>query len=231
MENKNILLVAATSQEINDLFRNSPIHDTYTGNLVLMQYDKHLFDLLITGPGMVATAFYMGQWLALKQYDLIINAGIAGSFNPALQVGQVVNVVSDCFPELGAESDEKFIPLDRMEMTRPYLPVFVKENFIIENIIPFDIPCVRKLPQVKGITVNTISGRKENIDSLKKRTNSDIETMEGAAFFYACQLSQTPCLQLRAISNFVEPRTLKEWKINEAGRSLCETLIQVLDEV
>jgi futalosine hydrolase len=231
MENKNILLVAATNQEIKGLYRDSAIHTAYTGNIVPLHYGNHMFDLLVTGPGMVATTFYMGQWLALNQYDLIINAGIAGSFNPQLQIGQVVNVISDCFPDLGAEADENFIPLDRMEMTKPYLPDFVKENHLIENVSFPDIPCVKELLKAKGITVNTISGKKSTIESLKKRTNADIETMEGAAFFYACHLSQTPCLQLRSISNFVEPRTLKDWKIDEAGKSLCEKIIQVLDEI
>jgi futalosine hydrolase len=38
-------------------------------------------DHLVTGVGMVATAIELSKKLSENNYDLVINAGIAGSFN------------------------------------------------------------------------------------------------------------------------------------------------------
>ena len=46
-------------------------------------------DYLVTGVGMIATAFSMGQYLSDKRYDLLINVGIAGTFNSYHQIGSI----------------------------------------------------------------------------------------------------------------------------------------------
>ena len=58
---------------------------------------------------MVATAFALGKHLAINQYDLAINLGIAGSFDRNIALGEVVEITEDTFAELGAEDDEDFI--------------------------------------------------------------------------------------------------------------------------
>jgi futalosine hydrolase len=231
MEPKNILIVSATTVEIKELFENSSVHDAYLGNLVSGQYIDYSFDILITGPGMVPTAFYMGQWLGIKYYDLVINAGIAGSFNPGFQIGQVVNVVSDHFPELGAETDTQFIPLYKMQMARSIMPVFMNADGTIVNSEYPEIKTVSGLTKAKGITVNTISGNEQRITILKNRAGADIETMEGAAFFYACHAAGMPCIQIRSISNYIEPRNLQKWEIELASSNLVQTLKKILDEL
>ena len=50
------------------------------------------------------------QWMPVilnEKPDLAINAGIAGSFNDRLNVGDVVMPVSDCFADAGIEDGEK----------------------------------------------------------------------------------------------------------------------------
>jgi futalosine hydrolase len=231
MENKNILIVAATTQEIKDLFESSSVHDGFIGNLVSGQHHDDPFDILITGPGMVSTAFHMGQWMAVKCYDLVINVGIAGSFNPGFKIGQVVHVVSDRFPELGAETDTQFISLYKMQMAKSIMPSFMNADAIIENSGYPQIASLTALSEANGITVNTISGNSEKISILKSRTKADIETMEGAAFFFACHMSDLPCIQIRAISNYIEPRNLKNWDIELASSNLVHSLKQILDEL
>lgn len=228
---KPILIVAATSAEIRGLFENHEVYSGFSGNLVPLDYHDHMIDILVTGPGMVPTAFYLGQWLGIKTYDLVINAGIAGSFKTQFAPGTVVNVISDIFPELGAQAGEEFIPLYNMEMSKPYLPVFVNRNGVIENQSLPPSPTLATLPRVKGITVNTISGNEKHIAALVSRTDADIETMEGAAFFFACRAADVPCIQLRAISNYVEPRNLKNWDVDNAVKNLNSTLKQILDEL
>ncbi len=53
--------------------------------------------------------------------------------------------------------------------------------------------------------------------------------MEGAAFFYACLMTQAPFLQIRAISNYVEPRNKDNWNIPLAIDRLNEVLAQMVN--
>ena len=44
--------------------------------------------------------------------------------------------------------------------------------------------------------------------------------MEGAAVFKVCNFFNTPCIQLRSISNYVEKRNKKKWNIPLAIQNL-----------
>ena len=47
-----------------------------------------------------------------------------------------------------------------------------------------------------------------------------VESMEGAAFMYACLIHQVPFAQIRAVSNVVEKRNRAAWKMAEAIQRL-----------
>ena len=67
---------------------------------------------LITGVGSVATAFHLGQFFANNRPDLALNAGIAGAFDKKLALGDVLNVTTECFGDLGVEeADGRFTDL------------------------------------------------------------------------------------------------------------------------
>jgi len=61
-----------------------------------------------------------------------------------------------------------------------------------------------------------------------RKFNPDIETMEGATFFYICSMENIPFLALRAISNRVEKRNRDNWNITLALKNLSEKLNDVL---
>ena len=71
-------------------------------------------DFLITGVGMVATAFKMGQFLSDKSYDLLLNVGIAGTFDNQHPLGSLFRVKSDRIFLLGAENGSHFLPIDQL---------------------------------------------------------------------------------------------------------------------
>ena len=58
-----------------------------------------------------------------------------------------------------------------------------------------------------------------------------IESMEGAAVFYVCNWLGIPCYQVRAVSNFVEPRDSSKWNIPLALENLKEALLNVLKKL
>ena len=83
------------------------------------------------------------------------------------------------------------------------------------------------LKPVNAITVNTATGSEATRNKLVKKFNPDIETMEGATFFYICSREKIPFLALRAISNKVEPRNKNNWNIALALNNLSEKLNEV----
>ena len=198
-----ILLVAATEAEIAEMARR-----------------PREIDVLITGVGMVATAAQTSRALARARYDLALNIGVCGSFDRALAPGSVVHVVSDRIAELGAEDDNGFLTLDDLEL--PGEPVFV-------NAAPPANAALLRLPSVSGITVNTVHGNERSIEAVLRRFAPQVESMEGAAFMYACLISGVPFAQVRAVSNIVEKRNREAWQMGEAIGSLGRAAHSILE--
>lgn len=172
---------------------------------------------LITGVGMVATAFALGKELSNHQYDLVINLGIAGSFDRSIALGEVVEVVEDTFAELGAEDDEIFLPLDQMG--------FGEVSFMASTHPIFN------LKRVRGITVNRVHGNDGSIGKIVHRLDPQVESMEGAAVFYACKQFNIPCVQIRAVSNYVEKRNRQAWKIGLAVKNLNTFAVDLVEKL
>lgn len=214
-----ILIVAATELEI------AAARDHYTKNAS----SKLNIDFLVTGIGMTATAYSLTKRLASRKYDLAINAGVAGSFRPEISLGDVVNVVSDSFADLGAEDGDKFLSLFDLNLqSRDGFPFW---NGKVKNDHAEKFPGLRHLKSVKAITVNKVHGNPDNIQKVFVKFHPDIETMEGAAFFYVCAMERIQFLQLRAISNRVELRNRGEWKMELAIKNLGKALHLFLEQL
>jgi len=205
-----ILIVAATRAELAGLISSNNLPD---GNFIT----THGFDVLVTGVGMTATAFALGQRLSAI-YELVINLGIAGCYDRQIPLGSILNVVSDEFSELGAESKEDFLTIDELGFGKSlYHSKYNRSDATLTN-----------LPKVKGITVNKVHGNKESITAITQRLNPVTESMEGAAVFYSCSLLNIDCLQIRSISNYVEERNRDNWKIGLAIKQLNDWAIEFL---
>jgi futalosine hydrolase len=101
-----ILIVSATEKEIKPLLKKLSFGKNAVGSFKKGRYKNIYVDVLITGIGMVSTAYHCAK-IAGEAYDCAINIGIAGSFKKDIALGTVVNVIYDRFSELGAESGEK----------------------------------------------------------------------------------------------------------------------------
>ncbi|MDB5287412.1 MAG: futalosine hydrolase [Mucilaginibacter sp.] len=213
-----ILFVVATSFEVESLklkverLKNGPNFNPSTFN----------FNLLITGVGMVSTAYALGRELAANKYDLAINLGIAGSFDRNIALGDVVEVTTDIIAGLGAEDDEMFLPISQMGFGES---VFIATQSLANVSNKFN------LKQVTAITVNTVHGNEASIQKVQKRLNPQTESMEGAAFFYACREAGVPCLQIRAVSNYVEKRNRDNWQIGLAIKNLNTFAVELLERL
>lgn len=213
-----ILIVAATTFELQ------PLLDFIEQNRAQLQ---HEYEIGITGIGMMHTAFAMEKFLQQTDADMAIQVGVAGAFNTNLALGDIVRVQSEVLGDLGVENRDEYLDIFETGLVAanefPYQDGALENDFL-EQI--FDI----NLPQVKGLTVNTVSGSEATIAKRKAIYNADIETMEGAAFHYACIVHGIPFVQIRSISNYVEPRDKSKWKMKEAIVLLNEYLIKLVGQ-
>jgi futalosine hydrolase len=197
---KKILLVSATQTE-----------------MISVAFDG--LEKLITGVGMVATTFAVTRKLAETQYDLVINIGMAGTFTNELEIGQVVWVAIDEFSELGVEDYSRFIPADDLGLMDEADRVFHAD----ENYRP-------NLLGVTALTVNRVHGNAATIERDFKQFQSNIESMEGAAVAYVCKQFDVPWVEIRAISNLVEPRNRDAWNIPLALENLHSEVAKYIYE-
>jgi futalosine hydrolase len=180
---------------------------------------------------MTQTAYFLGRLLAQKSYGLAINAGIAGTFNTALTMGSVVNVVEDCIPELGAEDGNNFLSVFELGLTDPETHPYSGGklvNLLDKYPLLGNNETIRKLPEVRGITSNSVHGNIESIARIKNISSADVESMEGAAFLFACLSEHVPCLQIRSVSNRVEERDKSRWSLELALKNLNTVLNEIM---
>lgn len=180
-------------------------------------------EFLVTGVGMVNTAYKLGRHLATHTYDFIINAGICGSFDRKYDLGTLLNISVDAFADLGANDNGKFVDAFGLGLMDKNEKPFTDGLIINFSPIPFG-----SLEEVVGITVNTVTGNQLQIDLLLERYKPVTESMEGAAFAYVCEMENAKYVQIRAVSNYVEPRNKENWQMGLAIKNLNEYLITLL---
>ncbi|MFV0505932.1 MAG: futalosine hydrolase [Bacteroidales bacterium] len=183
-------------------------------------------DFCVSGVGTVATSFSLTRTLSTSNiYNLLINVGICGSFTRELELGQVVEVGTEIFTDLGIEGDKGFVPLSGSKLldrnAHPY-----KEGLLINTHPQFG-----DLTNVLGSTSDVCHTNYSSIDRIVNIFNPDTESMEGAAFFYVAKHFDTPFAQVRAVSNYVGERDKSKWKIDEAVEAVSAYVIDYLASI
>lgn len=223
----DVLLVAATPFEIAGISAWLAQHFSANESGVFSRNQLNI-KLLVTGVGPIATAWQLGRFFSAYRPDWVINAGVAGAFDRRLDLGEVVNVTQEQFGDLGVEEPDGRLT-DLFEL-----------GLIAANAAPFQAGILKNpggdqaafLPAVKGLTVSKVHGSAASITAIQRKyPEVQIESMEGAAFFYACLESGVPFLEIRAISNYVEPRNRAGWRLEEAIQQLNLTIIEMLQTI
>jgi futalosine hydrolase len=212
-----VLIVTATVKEI------APLLEYYRNS-------KHLgnTDVLISGIGLTATAYRLTKQINLKRPDLIIQAGVAGSFDKNIKPGEVVVVKQDTI------ADESVVELEKLK-------TIFDLKFVPQNQFPFkkgwlinlnsDLFKKIKLRSVKAVSVNQISVSKQAISFYQQKFKPAIESMEGAALHYVCLMEKIPFLQVRSISNYIGERNKKNWDMKTSIENLNNELILFLNKL
>lgn len=224
-----ILIVASSNREVSDFIGKLGFVHQIEPHYRSYKYGDMQLDVLITGYGSAFTCYHLTRALNMINYDLSINIGLAGSFDHFLEQGFVVNVVQDQFADMGVEHKHKLYTLFEEELMDEN--EFPFSEGALNSLGNFEIEEVESLIPVKGITVNTLYSDPKQINVLRDKYSPEIETMNGAAFFYVSLLEKIPFLQIRAISHFVEIRRIENWNIPSALKNLTGSLLHILDEL
>jgi futalosine hydrolase len=219
----HVLLVAASNIEIAGIIQHIEKHGRKL-NFFEYHYLGHTIYPLVTGIGSMKTAFGISRYVINKSFDIAFNIGIGGALPGTFALGQVVQVINDRFADLGVEEkDQSFTDIFELGLE--------KENtfpFAAGSIVNHSYDKVN-LATARGITVNKVHGSIASISAIKNKYKFEVESMEGAAFLYACKMLDIKGYQIRAISNYIENRNRENWKVEEALNHLTETTINILD--
>jgi len=221
-----VLVVVATELEGRLLADELNFECEIEKNRSRYWFDDLVIDILSTGVGVIFTTFHLTRTLLKYQYEIVLNIGLGRSFSKKIEIGEVLNIVTEEFADLGIEKYSGFKSLFDLG----YLPKneFPFEKGIINNST---VSTNLGLPIAKGITVNKTYGRSSMLEELSSKFDAEVESMEGAAIFYVCKNISVPFLELRAISNYVEPREFSNWNIPLALSNLNIAVFQVLSKL
>jgi futalosine hydrolase len=210
----NILLVSSTVKEIGLFF------DYYRNAKRVMNVD-----VLISGIGLTSTTYHLAKQISIKKPQLIIQAGIAGSFQKNTKLGTVVTVKRDVIADQMVIEDKKIRTLFDLELL-PFDQYPYTKGWLVNKS-----PELKKtsLKKVRAVTVNEITTSKQKLALFVEKYEPTIESMEGAALHYVCLMEKISFIQLRAVSNYVGERNKKKWKMELAIRNLNEELIKMID--
>lgn len=213
-----ILLISSTENEIR------PVLDWLTSLKGIV--NGHEIETLITGVGSTATAYSLTRQLLWRAPELVIQAGIGGSFRKEFPPETVAFIIDDVFADLGAYQEGEFTDIFDLGLAAADEHPFTNRSLINPHAEKW---AMFGLPFVRGATINCISSTPEQVATIKSKYDPVIESMEGAALHYACLMENVPFIQLRAVSNFAGERNKNNWKMMEAIAVLNEKLKRILN--
>jgi futalosine hydrolase len=205
----HILLIAATEMEI------------------LQRAADNNVDVLITGVGIPSTIYHLQKRLQQMDYDLVIQAGIGGSFGKEPALEETILVEKDTFGDLGTEKEEEYCTLFDAKLADKNEFPFTDGWLINKNEWLNAIP----LKKARAVTVNKVSDDKLLKRQIENAFHPHIETMEGAALHYVCLQEKIPFLQIRSISNCVGERNKAKWKLEAAIKNLNNELEKIIAQI
>lgn len=174
-------------------------------------------ELLMTGVGPVEASAAVAAALARRSYDLVVNAGIAGAFDGAAQIGDGVVV---------AEDSMELVLEDGAELALP-------QGASIVNSARSDASLVARLldrgfPPLRGITVAHVTCTDATARRLSQR-GAQVESMEGFAVLRAAERAGIPAIEVRGVSNRCGNRDASGWDFAAGVRGLERVLDALLE--
>ncbi|WP_031480623.1 futalosine hydrolase [Maridesulfovibrio frigidus] len=189
--------------------------------------------LLVTGIGVINSAFALGQTLAKHNVELVILAGVAGTFDPQrFPVCSACMVKTEIWPEyglkVGKNIDAKGLGFCLAEVDNE--KIWNTVNLVSGSALrKSGLDRFAKLPEAVSLTVSGVTATADEAVRMRDEFEADIENMEGFAAAYGSILSGVAVCQVRTVSNLVGSRDKEDWDLRgalaELGR-VCSTLLK-----
>lgn len=212
-----LLIVSATDGEV-------AIAKKYIADGGKTGYEVHM---LTTGVGPIATTFALTKELCANRYDLVLQAGVGGSFDKSIPLASLVKISAERYGDLGAEDHDNYLDIFSMGLIHadehPH-----SGGWLVAQASPLADKI--DMPSATGLTVSTVSGSERTIAMRMQQYGCQVESMEGAVLHYVCLQLGVPFAQVRAISNYVIPRDKSQWQMKDAIINLNNWLIDFLSK-
>ena len=216
-----VVITSATEIEVEEIKRALNISSIY--EKAGLQIHFH-----ICGVGLLSSCFSISRLIFEQKPHLIIQAGIAGTFDNNIATGNVVAVKDEVMGDIGVEEKGTFKDLFDLNLQSENLFPFTERK--LHNRFLADLNHLR-LQEVTGISINEITTRPDRIEALKSKYQPTIESMEGASLHYCGLQTSTPFIQLRAISNYIGEHDKSKWKFKDAFNNLAEVVLRYIDQL
>jgi futalosine hydrolase len=170
-----------------------------------------------TGIGILASGVKLTQLATTHQPNLMIQMGIAGSYVKTEPLGKVWVVASESIADLGVREKGVFKDLFESQLLKDNEAPFKKRKITNPNIKTLN---VLKTNTATAVTINEITTAPKRIKEIMEAHTPVLESMEGAALHYVGSITNTPFIQIRAVSNYVGERNKAKWKLKESIEQL-----------
>lgn len=231
-----ILVCAATGKELAALapgrFPDPEAIGEMRPIMAELKRDRAIF--LVTGPGPVNAAMALGYVFGLTRetdgagIDAVLCAGLAGAFDLAsTPLKSLWRVDREIWPEYGLNDGATVtarafsFPLWKRPEGDIYDSV---ELSSVSAITPEEDFKGKPWPGCASLTVAGVSASFARRERLWDAYHAPLENMEGFAVAYAAARAETPCVEIRAVSNKVGPRSRNEKDFDGALEALGKVL-------
>ena len=168
-----------------------------------------------------------------EPYNLVVNLGIAGSYDlEAFPIGSAAVISREHFADLGFGSEEGFSDLFQYGILEkddfPYT-----KGALARQLLPY--PHIEKVLEKygagAGATVQCVTGTQARCNEIVAMYDPQIESMEGAGVYYAALMEKVPFFELRIVSNAVGERDTSKWESKAALDTLEECCREIFSAV
>lgn len=168
-----------------------------------------------------------------EPYNLVVNLGIAGSYDlEAFPIGSAAVISREHFADLGFGSEEGFSDLFQYGILEkddfPYT-----KGALARQLLPY--PHIEKVLEKygagAGATVQCVTGTQARCKEIVAMYNPQIESMEGAGVYYAALMEKVPFFELRTVSNAVGERDTSKWESKAALDTLEECCREIFSVI
>lgn len=216
-----IVVTAATVDEWMPAYLQ--VDSLYTSDSNRMKVSFHQ-----SGVGMLASAVALTRLVNDEKPDLLVQVGIAGSFDPSIPLGKVICIRDESLGDTGVEEEGKWKDIFDLKLEKSSYPPYEKRKLPNQWLSTYNL---LKLPELGAVTINEVTTRPERALQLAKKYEAAIESMEGAALHYVARQFNIPFIQMRAISNYISERDKSKWEISLAIENLNQAILKYLDKL